>query len=233
MRMLRFLPLVAVALTLLAVDVRGAIFPEDRGAWPVDWPAELESLRESSRTIGVGTGIQENIYEIPVADRETFEKIWPVILKLHTHGGRITLSQAGEAPHTNWGEILNNKQATVRIYAPSGGFTTKESIPPGDQVDYDSLIKAGKALKGDAPWPAELIGTNGELPEYVVAQTGEDGRMQWRPGDPYAEADGRFPGFYHRARIDVELVVDGEIIDLNRTQIPSESTVRDQRFPTK
>lgn len=233
MRVLRLLSLVVAVAMLLAVDVRGAIFPEDRGAWPADWPAELESLRESSRTIGVGTGIQENIYEIPLADRETFEKIWPVILKLHTHGGRITLTQAGEAPHPNWGEILNNEQATVRIYAPSGGFTTKESIDPTATVDYDGLIEAGKALKAAAPWSAELVGKDGELPEYVVARTGEDGRMVWTPGDPYAEADGRFPGFYHRARIDVELVVDGEIIDLNSTQLPSESTVRDQRFPTK
>lgn len=233
MRVLRLVSMLALALACLAVDVRGAIFPQDRGAWPADWPAELEPLRDVSRTIGVGTGIQEDIYEIPIADRETFERIWPVILKLHTFGGRIMLTKAGEGPHPNWGEILNNKQAAVRIYAPSGGYMSKEATDPNVPVDYEALIKAGKALKAAAPWPAELVGAHGELPEYVVARKGEDGRLTWQPGDPYAAGDQRFEGFYNRARIDIELVVDGDIIDLNRTQLPNESTVRDLRFNTK
>lgn len=230
MRVLPRWSLVAMAMLCLAANARGAIFPQDHGAWPADWPSELEPLRATSRTIGVGTGIQENIYEIPIADRETFEKVWPVILKLHTHGGRILLTKAGEASHPNWGEILNNKQATVRIYAPSGGFMSNEAADPNAQVDYDGLVKEGKALKADAPWPAELVGKNGELPEYVIARKGEDGRMVWKAADPYGAGDQRFEGFYNRARVDIELVVDGEIIDLNRTRLPSESTVRDQRF---
>jgi hypothetical protein len=234
MRVFRLLSVVAVALLCCAVTARGAIFPEDRGAWPDSWPAELEPLRETSRTIGVGTGIQENIYEIPVKDRETFERIWPAILKLHTHGGQIMLTQAGDAPHPNWGEILNNKQATVRIYAPSGGFTSSVESKPAEQVDYDALIKEGKALKADASWPQDLVGPNGELPEYVVAKKkSPDGAMTWVAADPHAPGDQPFPGFYFRARIDVELVVDGDIIDLNRTQLPSESEISDQRFEAK
>ena len=37
----------------------------------------------------------------------------------------------------------------------------------------------------------------------------------------------------YRARIDLELVVDGKIIDLNRIQIPSDAPIIDKRFPAK
>lgn len=229
---LRWMWALATAICLCgALKGGAAIFPQDHGAWPADWPAELEPLRESSRTIGVGTGIQENIYEIPIADRATLDRVWPAVLKLHTHGGRLLLTKAGEASHPNWGEILNNKTATIRIYAPSGGYSSMEEIAPGTSVDYDALIKEGKALQGDAPWPKELIGANGELPEYVVAKRDDAGKMTWVAGDPYAVGDQRFPGFFNRARVDIELVVDGEIIDLNELQLPSESVLRDLRFP--
>lgn len=85
---LRRMLLLACAVLLMTISVHAAVFTEERGSWPENWPEVLEPLRGTSKTIGVGTGIQENIYEIPIADRETFEKVWPEILKLRTPGAR-------------------------------------------------------------------------------------------------------------------------------------------------
>jgi hypothetical protein len=215
-----------------AASARSAIYTQEEGNWPKDWPAELEPLRGSARTIGVATGIQENIYEIPIADRATLDRVWPAVLKLHTHGGRVTLSKAGQESHPDWGSILDNRQAAIRIYAPSGGYTSKDAADPDAAVDYEQLIKEGKALRADAPWPAELIGKQGELPEYVVSTTDADGKMTWKSGAVPSGDDVNAPflGFLQRARIDIELVVDGEIINLNELPLPTESTVRDIRF---
>lgn len=228
MRIVRFFVAVLM-LTALSSQSQAAIFSSATGDWPKEWGDALEPLRATSRTIGVGTGIQENIYEMPIADRETFDRVWPAVLKLLTPGGRVTLTQVSDGPDPAWGEILNGKQATIRIYGPSEGYTSKEATDPNQPVDYEQRVKDGKALKAGAPWPPELVGKDGALPEYVVGDTGVDGRMTWTPADPYAEGE-KFRGFYHRARIDVELVIDGEIIDLNELKLPDGSTIKDQRF---
>ncbi|MFG0295852.1 MAG: hypothetical protein ACF8PG_08080, partial [Maioricimonas sp. JB045] len=94
--------------------------------------------------------------------------------------------------------------------------------------DWDQLVRDGKALRVQAPWPESLAGKDGELPQYVVSEKQEDGTLKWVAADPYADAKPR--GFYFRARIDVELVVDGDIIDLNRTRLPAEAVIVDRRF---
>lgn len=37
-------------------------------------------------------------------------------------------------------------------------------------------------------------------------------------------------GFYNRARIDIDLVIDGNVIDLNRIPLPAKTPIEDQRF---
>jgi len=227
---LRRLLLLACAILLTAISVRAAVFIEKRGSWPEDWPEVLEPLRETSKTIGVGTGIQENIYEIPIADRETFEKVWPEILKLRTPGSPLTLYRAGGGDHPSWGQFVSNQRAAIRIFAPSGGIATAGNveIDVNNPPDWEQLIRDGMALRAQAPWPESLAGKDGELPQYVVSEKQEDGTLKWVAADPYADAKPR--GFYFRARIDVELVVDGDIIDLNRTRLPAEAVIVDRRF---
>ena len=211
----------------------GAIFPQGRGAWPQDWPKELESLRESSRTIGVGTGIQENIYEIPIPDRETFESIWPAILRLRTPGGPLTLYRAGSPPPKAWGDFLSNKKPAIRIYGPTGAYSLKEEIDPQNPPDFEKLIKEGRALRAKAPWPDYIVSNNGELPEYVVLTFSDDGQVKWTPAHPRDDEPEEPRGFYNRARIDVELVIDGQIIDLNHIELPDGVKVVDRRFEDK
>ena len=226
---MRKLFLTIVTLVALPAVCLAAIFPQDRGAWPEDWPAELEPLRETSRTLGVGTAIQENIYEIPIKDRETFERLWPIILKLRTPGGPLKLYRAGAAPPKGWGQFLSNKQPGIRIYGPTGALSLAEEIDVKNPPDFNELVKQGRALRAKAPWPIELMKKHGTLPEYVVSEKDEDGKLQWVAADPY-DKDQQYRGFFSRARIDVELVVDGKIIDLNRIRFPDGVKVIDYRF---
>lgn len=220
----------ALLAALAATEVKAAIFPQNRGAWPEDWPKELEPLRESSRTIGVGTGLQQNIYEIPVPDRETFEKIWPAVLKLRTPGSPLTLHRVETPPPKAWGDLLSNKKAAIRIYGPSGGYKLLEEFDRQNPPNLDEWVAEGRAARCQAPWPEYLVGENGELPEWVVLTKGDDGRTKWVPADPFNEKPDDPRGFYNRARIDIELVVDGKVIDLNRVRFPDGVTVFDKRF---
>lgn len=231
MKRLMFVVIPVLAALLIATWSRAAVFTQNRGTWPQSWPEELEGLRETSRTLGVGTAIQENIYEIPIRDRETFERVWPAILKLRSPNGTLTLDRIGEAQHPEWGDMLSNQQPAVRIFAPSGGYSSKEAVDPAAKIDMEQLVREGKALRGDAPWPKEIVGPNGELPEFVVAEKGDDGTMKWVPASPWEDQKtGKLRGFYNRARIDLELVVDGTVIDLNRTEFPDGVPVLDRRF---
>ena len=50
--------------------------------------------------------------------------------------------------------------------------------------------------------------------------------------DPIEEKYGPW-GFMYRARTEIELVVDGRIIDLNRIPLPPETPIIDRRFQEK
>ncbi|MBW3597910.1 MAG: hypothetical protein KY475_11625 [Planctomycetes bacterium] len=216
--------------SLTAAAAVAAIFPQDRGAWPQDWPEELEPLRESSRTLGIGTALQENIYEIPIPDQATFEKVWPAVLRLRSPNGRITLYRAASPPPKMWGDLLSNGQPTIRIYAPTGSYALNKEIDPVQRTDFKKLVEDGQALHAAPPWPDYLVGKNGELPEYVTSVENKEGQLLWKPADPFEARDEGRAGFFNRARIDVDLVIDGEVIDLNKTRLPDGVTVLDRRF---
>ena len=59
------------------------------------------------------------------------------------------------------------------------------------------------------------------MPEYVVDQNGK-----WAP---YTEKDPKERNM-RRARIDIELIVDGDIVDLNRIPLPADTPIIDKRF---
>jgi hypothetical protein len=70
------------------------------------------------------------------------------------------------------------------------------------------------------------------LPEYVTIIK-RNGRACWVAAEtePGHEKEGAGPDFYHRARVDLELVVDGAIIVLAKLHFPAGTPVRDERFP--
>jgi len=220
-------------LIILSLVVQAAVFPLSEGRWPESWPAELEPLRPSARTISVGTGIQQKIYEITFNERDMFERLWPVILSLKSRGAPLTLYRTGSAPPRRWDSLLTNEAPSVRIYAPSGGLTSIGPIVDVDsymekpRIDPDTtekLLAEGKILRADSPWPDSIRDAEGHLPEFVNAQE-VDGRLKWVPATLGEEN----VGFLSRARIDVELVVDGTIVDLNRILLPIDTPILDKR----
>ena len=201
------------------------------GHWPADWPKELEPLRDRAQTIGVATGLQMDIYQIPFADPEEFEAVWPAILSLKSEGGTLTLYASGAELNT-WPGV-SNEQPCVRIHAPSRGFVRvpDPNVLGGDElpddVTYDEmqeLVEAGRALSAAPPWPESAYLPNGQLAEYVSAKW-QDGRLTWVPVDQAGER----AGFLQRARVDIELVVDGNVVDLNRTYLPPNTSIIDKR----
>jgi len=93
----------------------------------------------------------------------------------------------------------SNKAAAVRIHAPARGMSGSLAIGP--------------------PWPAAALLPDGQLPEYVE-----------HVGDTWVPAAAGKPFFFHfRARVDLELVVDGKVIDLNRIPLPADTPIVDTR----
>jgi len=177
------------------------VMTDDKGTWPASWPKELEPLRGQAKTVCVAHGIQENVYEIPFADRAEFEKAWPYLLKLKSKGAPLILERSPSTYAVSGSTLTTG----VRILWPSGGTTAR----PG-----------GAKLEAGAPWPAYLSSATGELPEYVTVENDK-----WVP----ATADER-KGFLHRARVDIVLVTDGRVIDLNRIALPAGTPIMDRRF---
>ena len=138
----------------------------DRGIWPKTWPAELEPLREQSRTsVGPLAPYMNQHYAIRFTNREEFESAWPHLLKVKSEGAPVFLVRG---PSFSLGE--DNTGVVVHS-------------PPADQ----------------AADPAEPI------PVKDVDQ--------FRTNTTY-----------------IELVVDGEIVDLNRIPLPPDTPIIDQRF---
>ena len=202
---------VLVLLILLSALCFALVSIEGSGRWPADWPKELESYRGQAKTIGVAAGNHEDVFEISFRSREQFEKIWPVIQTLKSEGAPLTLTTAGSAP--GWAGLFDNNEPVVRIYAPS----------------YTGYVEGadGRKLKPSPPWPDSVKLPNGQLPKYVWLS---DDKTTWVPADTNHNSLKGFKGFEYRARIEIEIVVDGKIIDLNRVRLPENTPIIDRRI---
>lgn len=215
--LLLFLCLTQAALAL--------VIPMDEGKWPTSWPKELDGLRGRSKTLDVATGTQEHIYTIPFENRDDFEKFWPVLMKVRTPGSPLTISKVwADNPH--FGKLLSNAKPSVRIKGPTGGYLGG-TAKLGGQIDLKEL-EAGTMLFAGAPWPKELTGPHGELPEYVTSVRPDATKLVWKSIEDVPENQ---RGFHNRARVDLELIIDGKVIDLNRIALPADARIIDHRFP--
>lgn len=204
----------ATTVVLLCAPTGHALFSvANKGIWPKSWPQELDGFRRQSRSL---IHSQFAIYEIPFASRDEFEAAWPHLLKLKSKGAPLRLFRG---PHQQYGGKI---PAGVRVIAPLTGTLIS---PTGTRypAELKSSIPGGKFLKIGPPWPESVRSESGELPEYVLFR--ED---KWVPWD----GNRNTPGLrdMRRARLELELIVDGRIVDLNRVQLPADTPIIDRRF---
>ena len=187
----------------------------ETGAWPESWPKALEPLRNQSCTLYHQTA---EIHIIPFTNRAEFESAWPHLLGLKSKGAPITLLSAPDKryPDAKRGAPI---KACVYVLAPlTGTLVTPEGSlhPPGSE----SSIPDGKLLRIGPPWPDDIKSASGILPEYVVYKEGK-----W-----VAYADGQPKDRnLRRARTDIELLVDENVIDSNQLQLPADTPIIDRR----
>jgi hypothetical protein len=217
--------LFAVMTMLASSFCFGMVIETKKGTWPDSWPKELEPYRKQAKTLEIATGIQENVYEIRFENREEFEKLWPIILKLKDKKAPLKLGRV-ERP-IKGGRLFNSDRPVVRIFS---------HVYPAWPIRYPG----GTELRPAPPWPDSIKSPTGELPEYVAKS--EDGnawipveKEEPRPWDfIWSPADEERPrGFMYRARTEIELVVDARIIDLNRILLPPDTPIIDRRFQEK
>jgi hypothetical protein len=186
----------------------------ETGMWPKSWPKELEPLRNNARTYNVATALHEIIYEIHFQDRNVFERAWPLLLGLKSKGGTLTLCKV-ESTRPKQEVLFSNDVPSIRIHAPESGLV-------------------GNLVAGP-PWPPTALLPNGELSEYVTSSE-IHGEKTWVPVTIEKARNEMEKGHFMwlmRARVDLELIIDGKIIDLNRIRIPSDTPIIDKRWPAE
>ncbi|MHC4676321.1 MAG: glycoside hydrolase domain-containing protein, partial [Planctomycetota bacterium] len=159
------------------------------------------------------------VYEIGFTSRAEFEAAWPHILVVKSKKAPLTLLSSPDK------KLVETVKAGVRILSPlTGTFVTPEGLryPPGALA-----IPDGKFLKIGPPWPDHIKSQSGALPKYAVYENGK-----WLPyTDKKAkEYSGKKRYCLTRARIEIELVVDGDIVDLSRIPLPLDTPIIDKRF---
>jgi hypothetical protein len=219
--------LFGVTLLLLSQVPSGnsVVLEDEVGRWPEDWPKELEPLRQQARTLSIGAGICEEVYEIPFSDRETFERAWPYILQVKSRWAPIALYRFTRDVVGSRTPFGGMRYPTVRIRAPSSAYIGGAGGEPDTVEEADELVKRGEMLRAAPPWPDEIRSATGVLPEFVRVEK-VDGESKWVP----AQQDKPMRGFLHRVRVEIELIVDGEIIDLNRVPLPPDTPIIDKRW---
>lgn len=202
MRSWKYILIGLVTVFLMASISFASVILWRKGKWPGPWPKPLDPYRYQTVVIDVGQDIHETVFEISFEKREQFEKAWPEILKLKSKGAPLILEKSPSEY-----KVSGTKAETgVRILWPS-----TQSVKMDD----------GTELRASPMEFASLKTPNGELPEYVVAKDGK-----WIPYDGREQQ-----GFRHRARVDIVLITDANIVDLNRIPLPAETPIIDKRFP--
>jgi hypothetical protein len=205
----------AVVSTSLIASVCFAVYGvADKGLWPSSWPKQLDALRPQARTLEHS---QHIVYEIPFTSRAEFESAWPHILAVKSPQAPLVLLRSPD----NW--LGHTIGAGVRLRCPRTGILVTfqgANYPPG----AESAIPDGKFLRVGPPWPDDIKSPSGALPEYVIIDNGK-----WRAFEQ-KDFGGPNERTIRRARTEIELIVDGDIVNLNRIPLPADTPLVDKRF---
>ena len=140
--------LAAIALCALSSSAYAIYTVADRGTWPDSWPAELDALREQSRTF-VGPLAPQPHYEIPFRTREEFEAAWPHILKVKSKG-------APSRPPP--GQARRHQSRRLDPQSPAPATTSARRAPPwrpprAQPLDVHHLDRARRRRRNRRPEP--------------------------------------------------------------------------------
>jgi len=200
-----------VALSLSTSIVLGIASLSRVDLWPDGWPQELEPYREQAWKWHVMGGVlEETNYFIRFDDRERFEEIWPVLLKVKSQGAPLHLQSASQLRSALVGELQQGPMA--QIICPAHG--SYKIQPDGTYMHIER-------------WTKDLRLPDGRLPEFVV-QRKDDGT--WVPVEKDSRTVPEHFGILERARVELTLWVDGQIIDLNRIRLPEDTPIIDERI---
>ena len=212
----RFPRMVLISLSLLVVlslstsIVLGIASLARVDSWPDGWPQELQPYREHAwRWHVMGGVLEETNYFITFDDRERFEEIWPILLKVKSKGAPLHLRSA---PHLNSALASELQGPLAQIICPTRGWYKMQ--PDRTYMHIER-------------WTKELRLTEGRLPEFVVKRK-DDGT--WVPVEKDSKTVPEHFGMLERARVELALWVDGQIIDLNRIQLPEDTPILDERM---
>ena len=214
MRQKSVLALAVVTASLVASVCFAMYSVADRGMWPDSWPKPLDRLRAQARTLDHG---DFTVYEIPFTTRAEFESAWPHILTVKSAQAPLVLLSSPD----KW--LGDSIAAGVRIRCPPTGQLVNfqgANYPPGSE----SAIPDGKFLRVGPPWPDDIKSPSGALPEYVIIDNGK-----WRAFDQ-KDFGGPNERTIRRARVEIELIVDGDVVNLNRIPLPADTPLIDKRF---
>jgi hypothetical protein len=183
------------------------------GTWPKSWPKELEPLRKQAWT-WVGGLVMNTRYEIPFTDRKQFESAWPHILKVKGKGASLTLMNGprfyAQSAHT----------AGVWIIMPPG-LTPAEISRLSVQTPNTATQNMTKASSPRREKTSSATGGSAPIPPPPAANVPQ-------PSAPRKKAPAEY-----LADIRIVLLVDGDIVDLNRILLPTDTPIDDRRFTHK
>lgn len=199
-----------VALPLCTTIVLGIGILSKVESWPDGWPQKLQPYREHALNWRLMGGVvEETSYFIKFDDRERFEEIWPVLLKLRSKGGPIHLRSPLHFDSTD--SFAELQGPMVKIICPTHGWYKKQADGTYLHIDW---------------WTKTVRLPDGRLPEFVVKRK-DDGT--WIPVEKDSKDIPAHTGILERARVELTLYVDGQVIDLDRTTLPKDAPIIDKR----
>jgi hypothetical protein len=142
----------------------------------------------------------------------------PIILLSSPDKAYVYASKNGEPIKAG---VRIRSPLTGRLYTPPEG-KIHMTYPPGAEAN----IPGGKYVRVGPPWPDYIQSKSGALPEFVIYKDDKWAPYTWpdqgpAPGEAFSIT---------RARIEIELIVDGDIVDLNRIPLPPDTPIIDKRF---
>ncbi|MBN1361605.1 MAG: hypothetical protein JW993_13485 [Sedimentisphaerales bacterium] len=187
-----------------AARIYGTFHPVPLELHPKPWPRDV-IVQVTGRYFQYDD-VRESVHAIQFRSRDDFAKLWPSVLSVKTEGAPLILRRG---PSSCREQLLISSGVYILYPMRGPARNTRPGIDP-------NLLDT-------------VLGSPGPTPEYIQVK---DNRWE-----SYQDAGTRLTGTVdhpegiYRVRTDIILVVDGNIVDLNRIPLPKDTPIIDERFP--